>query len=230
MRSSSVAAVPAPVPSPAAPISEDEQRLRAAPGEDGDLAAMLSVLDEVTGSLDSAAVEYMVMGGIASSCVGRQRWTHDIDLFTRPGEARRALQTLAGAGFETDETFPDWLYKATKDGQLVDVIFRSAGNVTVDDEMVRRAPLSSFNGRRIRTVPPEDLVVIKAIVATEHSPRHWYDALAIVADAELDWEYLQRRARRGIRRVLSLLLYAQSLDLPVPGRVVRQLFEQLDGR
>jgi predicted nucleotidyltransferase len=210
------------------PISKDEERLRRAT-DDPDVAELLPVLDELVAVLDGAGVEYLFMGGIASSCVGRERWTHDIDLLARPAEARRALRVLAEAGFDAEETFPDWLYKARKGGQLVDVIFRSSGDITVDDEMARRAPASTFMGRQLRTVPAEDLVVIKAIVAAEHSPRHWYDALAIVAAAELDWEYLMRRARHGIRRVLALLLYAQSNDLPVPSWVVRELFGRLEG-
>jgi hypothetical protein len=212
-----------------APISRDEERLRLATREDPDVAAMLPVLDELVAALDGAGVDYLFMGGIASSLVGRERWTHDLDLFLRPAEARRALAVLEAAGFETEETFPDWLYKATKDGQLVDLIFRSAGDIEVDDEMLARAPISSFLGRPIRHVPPEDLVVIKGIVAAEHMPRHWHDALAVLAAAEIDWEYLMRRARRGIRRVLSLLLYAQSCDLPVPSWVVRELFGRLEG-
>jgi predicted nucleotidyltransferase len=214
---------------PAAPVSSDEERIRLALRLDPDVAALLTVLDDTIAALDGADVEYLLMGGIASSCLGRERWTHDIDLFVRPAEALRALEALAEQGFETEETFPDWLFKAVKDGQLVDVIFRSAGDVTVDDEMVQRAPTMSFMGRQVRTVPAEDLVVLKAIVANEHSPRHWHDALAILATTDVDWEYLLRRARRGIRRVLSLLLYAQSNDLPVPTSVVRELWNRLEG-
>lgn len=210
-------------------ISEDEQRLRLALLEEPDLAPFLAVLDETIRVLDGAGVEYLLMGGIASSCLGRERWTHDIDLFTRPSEARRALDALAEARFGTEETFPDWLFKAWKDEQLVDVIFRSGGNTTVDDEMVARAPTTTFMGRTVRTVPPEDLVVIKAIVAAEHSPRHWYDALAIIGAADLDWPYLMMRARQGVRRVLSLLLYAESDDLPVPSWVIRDLFGLVEG-
>ena len=58
----------------------------------------------------------------------------------------------------------------------------------------------------------------------EYSPRHWHDALALIVACDLDWDYLARRARHGPRRVLSLLLYAQSNDLPVPARVVQDLF------
>lgn len=214
---------------PAPPISEDEERLRLAVRRDPDLAELLPILDETIEGLASADVEYLLMGGIASSCVGRERWTHDIDLFARPAEARRALDVLGDAGFETEETYPDWLFKAQKHGQLVDIIFRSAGEIMVDSEMVHRAPTVRFMGRELRTVPAEDLLVIKAIVAAEHTPRHWYDALAIISSTELDWDYLMRRARHGIRRVLSLLLYAQSLDRPVPPWVVHELFSRLEG-
>lgn len=213
-----------------APISEDEARVRIALRDDPDVGAFLSVLDATIAALDGAEVEYLFMGGIASSCHGRERWTHDVDLFTRPQEARRALGALAAAGFETEETFPDWLFKGSRDGQFVDVIFRTAGDITLDDEMLARAPRTPFMGRHVRTVPPEDLVVIKAIVAAEHTPRHWHDALGIVASVDLDWAYLMRRARYGIRRVLSLLLFAQSNDLPVPSRVVSELFGQLEGQ
>ena len=65
------------------------------------------------------------------------------------------------------------------------------------------------------------------IVAAEAQPRHWYDALGIVATTDLDWRYLMRRARHGIRRVLSFLLYAQSVDLPVPSWVIRDLVATL---
>jgi hypothetical protein len=47
--------------------------------------------------------------------------------------------------------------------------------------------------------------------------------VAIIAKRELDWDYLLDRARRGPRRMLSLLLYAQSVDLAVPDRVIRRL-------
>lgn len=214
---------------PFVPISSDEERLRAALREDPDVAALLPVLDETIAALDNAEVEYMLMGGIASSCMGRERWTHDIDLFVRPTEALRALGVLRDAGFDTEETFPDWLFKAHKDGQLVDIIFRSGGGILVDSEMVERAPRSTFMGRDIRIVPGEDMIVIKALVASEHSPRHWHDALAIIASADLDWPYLMRRARLGVRRVMSLLLYAQSEDLPVPAWVVADMFAMLEG-
>jgi hypothetical protein len=215
-----------------APISADEQRLRARAAEaEGpeDQERFLAVLDDTVGALEASALPYVLMGGIAAACHGRPRWTHDVDLLVRPTDARAVLDALAAAGFETEETFPDWLFKAERDGQLVDVIFRSSGDIYLDDEMLARARRRDFLGRRLLVIPPEDLIVIKAVVHAEHMPRHWHDALAVLAGCEdMDWDYLVQRSRKGVRRVLSLLLYAQSNDLVVPWRVIRRLFEIID--
>jgi hypothetical protein len=211
------------------PISDDERRVRAdLLGQDFDEGSFLAALDETIVALDEAEVPFLFMGGIASACQGRPRFTHDIDIFVRPQEARRGLDALAAAGFETEETYAEWLYKGFKYGQMVDVIFRSSGDIYLDDEMLERAPLTSFMERHVRIVPAEDLIVIKAVVHNEHMPRHWHDALSLIAVADLDWDYLVRRARKGVRRVLSLLLYAQSNDLVVPWGPVRELFALID--
>ncbi len=211
-----------------APISTDEQRLRAEVAEH-DEARFIAVLDDAVAAVEAAGLPYVLMGGIAAACHGRPRWTHDVDLLVRPTDARAVLDALGAAGFDTEETFPDWLYKASRDDQLVDVIFRSAGDIYLDDEMLARASWREVLGRQLLVIPPEDLIVIKAVVHAEHMPRHWHDALAVLAGCEaVDWDYLVVRARKGVRRVLSLLLYAQSCDLVVPWRVVRRLFEIID--
>lgn len=209
------------------PISEDERRVRAETHE-FDEESFLLALDETVTALEDADVPYLFMGGIASACQGRPRFTHDIDIFVKPQDARRALDALAANGFETEETYAEWLYKGFKHGQMVDLIFRSMGDIYLDDEMLERAPSQPFMGREVKLVPAEDMIVIKAIVHNEHMPRHWHDALSLIAVAELDWEYLVKRARKGVRRVLSLLLYAQSNDLVVPFAAVRELFALID--
>src|SRR5438067_12615095 len=94
--------------------------------------------------------------------------------------------------------------------------------------MLERSREFEFHGVKADLLPPEDLLVIKAIVHDEHVPRHWHDALGILARCELDWEYLLRRARTyGARRVLALLVYGQSNDLIVPNRVVERLFDDI---
>jgi hypothetical protein len=144
----------------------------------------------------------------------------------RPGDARAMLAAFADAGYETEETDQAWLYKATKDGVLVDVIFESTGGIVLDDEMLSRVRQGRFGDLRLNVLGPEDLLVIKAIVHREHRQRHWFDALALVETGELDWPYLLRRATPSPRRVASLLLYAQTDGLRVPDWVIEALLEQ----
>jgi hypothetical protein len=79
-------------------------------------------------------------------------------------------------------------------------------------------------------VAAEDLLVMKALATGEDTARYWYDAIAILARHDLDWEYLSMRARRnGARRICSLLLFATSVDVLVPGRAIDGLYEQIRG-
>jgi predicted nucleotidyltransferase len=183
-------------------------------------------LAEAVSALRIAGVPFVLMGGMSTAAFARPRVTNDIDVFVRPEDAPRALDTLADAGFRTEETNPHWIYKAFRHGVLVDIIFRSTGDLYLDDDMLRRAEEQEHLGVLVPLVSPEDLLVIKAVAANEENPQHWHDALSVIARCQLDWSYLIRRARQaGPRRILSLLLYAESNDLAVPAEVIEDLFE-----
>ena len=196
-------------------------------GQQVEESLFLAILQECVETLDQHDVPYAVMGGLASSVLGRDRWTHDIDLFVAPDQAGPALEALAEAGFRTQRTNEHWLYKGIKDGVLVDVLFKAKGDLTFDADMRARSVIREFKGQPVRVLPPEDLLVIKALIHDEDTPRHWHDALALIAANELDWDYLLRRALYGPRRVLSLLLYAESVDLLVPERAIRCLYDRI---
>ena len=197
-------------------------------GQEVDDGRFLTVLSEAIAALEAKEIPYLLMGGLSSATLGRPRGTNDIDLFVRPESARLTLDALDAAGFRTEETDPLWLYKGFKDDILVDVIFRSTGDIYLDEEMLAHARVVEIRGCAARVIPPEDLLIIKALAAAEHMPHHWHDALGVITGSDLDWDYLVSRARRhGPRRVLSLLLYAQSKDLGVPVKPVRALFDAI---
>ncbi len=187
----------------------------------------LEVLDASIDAVAAKGLPYVLIGGIASAVLGRPRETRDVDLFVRAEDIKAAVAALDDAGFETEEPEFDWLYKAKKDGVQVDVIFKSSGDIYLDDEMNERAVEADFKGRRVRLVPREDLLIMKALSHEEETPQYWHDALAIISANELDWDYLLRRADSGARRVLSLLVYAHSTDLIVPEAVIRRLFARI---
>ena len=193
---------------------------------DVDKETLVRVLGEAVSALEDEGIPYLVIGGVVAALAGRPRFTHDLDFLVHGQNARPALAALERAGFVTDETEPQWLFKAVKDGVLVDIIFRSSGDVMLDHEMLDRAAEREFEGVNVRAIPLEDFIVIKALAHKEDTGRHWYDALALLANQDIDWDYLVRRSvPRGPHRMLSLLLYAKSLDVVVPDRVVHKLYD-----
>lgn len=205
----------------------DTDQLLLERGGQVDAETFARILKDVSDILSSSGVRYLFMGGLASKAYGRPRWTHDVDVFVSIDEAKSLLPIFEEAGYHTQETYPDWLYKAMKDNVLIDLIFRSKGDMYPDPEMLSRAVEMEVNGITLPLIPPEDLVVMKALVHDEPTPRHWHDALGVIRHTDMDWEYLFARARHGARRVLSLLLYAQSNDLLVPNWVIAKLYHEI---
>lgn len=191
----------------------------------------LRVLREAVEAVEHAGIPYVMIGGIPSCIMGRPRWTEDgadIDFFVKLQDGQKTLDVLANTGFLTKVHEPHWLYKATRDRVLVDVIFRSSGDIYLDDEMVERSLQGEFKGVPVRLVSPEDLVVMKAIAHREETARYWHDALGILGRSDLDWDYLIWRAKQyGAHRLLSLLVYAQSNDIAVPNSAIEKLHEAI---
>jgi predicted nucleotidyltransferase len=186
---------------------------------------LFSALD----ALDKNNVSYAIIGGIAASGMGRPRSTQDIDLFVRPEDAEAILEVLSKHGFRTEQTNPTWLFKAFKENVLVDIIFRSEGGFYYDDEMRERTFKVYYHGRQIPIVSPEDFILIKCAVHSEEGPHHWHDALSVLSYSKVDWDYLLHRARKAPRRLLALLMYAQSDDIWVPNNVIQKLYQNIFG-
>lgn len=196
------------------------------PEDRPDLGRLLSILDEAVAVLRAADIGFLLMGGLATSALGRPRGVTDVDVFVRDRDVAPALEALGGAGFDTLVVSPNWLAKAIKDDILVDVISRSTHDISLTDEILEHAVEIDLEGRRLPSVSPEDLIVMKAVATDEDTRRYWYDALSLLGRADLDWGYLGRRAKKhGARRVLSLLFFAQSIDLLVPEEIVSELLE-----
>src|SRR5205807_1424105 len=78
---------------------------------------------EAVAALEEARIPYVLIGGLASSILGRPRSTEDVDLLVKKQDATRVLDALAGVGFQTERTNPLWIFKARKHGVVIDVIF-----------------------------------------------------------------------------------------------------------
>jgi len=194
----------------------------------------LRVLDEAIAAVERDGIPYVSIGSIPTVMLGKPRWAEgeeDIDFFVKREDARSALEALGRAGFATQETFPQWLYKGKKSGVVVDIIFRSTGDIYLDDEMLERATDVDFKGRKVKLAPAEDIAIMKALAHSRDTPTYWHDAVGILSESEIDWDYLvERSLRHGARRMLSLLIYAESNDLVVPDWVIEKLVAEIYGR
>lgn len=199
--------------------------------------AIFLTFKEATDALERGEVPYIVGGGIAVWAYGRRRWTKDLDVFLKPEDAGRALDVLTEAGFRTEMTDPIWLYKAFKGEQLIDIIFRSRGDIYLDDEALRRGVEREIDGIGItfRFMAPEDLLLRKIFAMVEQRP-DWYDSISVVEGlrGKLDWQYFVRRAQIDPGRVLSFLLFAESVyprdRAFIPFWVIRHLAQQVVDR
>ncbi|HYU59031.1 MAG TPA: nucleotidyltransferase [Actinomycetota bacterium] len=187
-------------------------------------AALVEALRLAVGALEGAEIPHLVFGGIAAVLYGRSHAVKDADVLVRGADADRALAVLERAGFETEVDNPNWLYKARRDEQIVDVIFQVKGGIHLDDEMLARGRRAEFEGVPITLVSPEDALLMESVSFGAETPRHWFNALAILSQQRLDWDIVQDRARLAPRRMLSLLVFAQG-DLAVPDEVVKGLYQ-----
>lgn len=192
-----------------------------------DLLTLEKIMFEAIDILENSGIPYALIGGVAAKSLGRPRITHDIDLFVRPDDADRTLEVLEAKGFTSQKRDPFWLFKAWKENILVDVIFKSSGDIYFDDEVSSHVRRITYLGHHINAISPEDFLVIKAAAHQEHNPHHWHDALAVLKQGNLDWDYLLKRAKHAPRRILALLLYAQSNDIAVPNEIIRKLYRSI---
>lgn len=183
------------------------------------------VLGEAEQALAEAGIDHLVFGSISTKLYGAPEDVEDVDVLVRAQDAERALEALGAHGFDTDRTEPAWLFKGTKDGVLVDVIFQAAEKVHLDEEMLAHGRRGEFEGIELPLVSPEDAILIAALATKIEIPQHWWIALHMLAQLErMDWRYLAHRARLGPRKVLALLVFADAEDRGVPRDVVEELF------
>ena len=160
-------------------------------------------------ALNDAEVPYLVGGAYAfERYTSIARHTKDFDIFVRPGDLDDAFAILAGAGCETEITFPHWLGKAKCDGELVDIIFSSGNGIaTVDDAWFEYAVDDCVLGVPAKLIPAEEMIWSKGFIME----RERYDGADIAhvlharADV-LDWRRLLLRFGRHWRVLMSHLV------------------------
>lgn len=184
--------------------------------------------------LNRAGVPFLVGGAFAFiHQAGIDKSTKDLDIFARPNDVQRLLETCAGAGYDTELVFSHWLAKIRSPEGFIDVIFSSGnGLATVDDCWFEHATSEMVLGVPVKIAPAEETLWSKAFVME----RERYDgadvAHLIVAHGDrLDWKRLLEHFGPHWRVLLAhLVLYGfiyPSARSQVPGWVMLELVQRL---
>lgn len=185
--------------------------------------------------LNEADIPFLVGGAYAlAHYTGIVRHTKDFDVFVRPDDCRRALDTFARAGLRTELTFAHWLGKAFNGEDFVDVIFSSGNGVAkVDDHWFEHSASATFLGEPIRLCPIEEIIWSKSFVCE----RERFDGADInhllrARGRELDWQRLLDRFGPHWRVLMCHLVlfgfvYPSERDT-VPGWAMAELLRRLE--
>jgi hypothetical protein len=186
--------------------------------------------------LEDAGVQYLVGGAYSyARHTWLERHTKDFDIFVRPRDAKRGLDTLARAGYSTELTFPHWLGKAFSGDNCIDIIFGSGNGVArVDDGWFDHAVPGEVLGHHVLLCPVEETIWSKAFVME----RERYDGGDIAhlirgSGQEMDWRRLIDRFGPHWRVLLANLLlfgfiYPSEREI-VPAWVHEELIGRLRG-
>lgn len=155
------------------------------------------IFREAISALNVAELPYVIGGAFAVYHYGGAwRNTNDLDVYLERSHVPDAAEVLTSLGFadcgEMAAGDRDWIYHATKDGVLVDVIWQSPnGLTTVSETQYERAPRGEFLELPTRFLPADDLVLSKIFTMNQHRC-DWPDVLRIIRScpASLDWRHI----------------------------------------
>ncbi len=154
-------------------------------------------------------IPFLVGGAFAFSHYSHvPRETKDIDIFVKPEDLTRVLETFEKLGYETFVPFPHWLGKIHRGEHFMDVIFSSGNGVArVDDLWFDHAPKVNVLGHIVRLSPAEEMIWSKAFILE----RERYDGADVAhllreTGPSLDWPRLLMRFGDHWRVLLSHLI------------------------
>lgn len=178
-------------------------------------------------ALRDAEIDFLLGGGFALAIyTGRWRNTKDIDFYIFQKDRDRAVAALAEAGFQ--DYFAQlpydrkWIYRSTRDGVIVDIIWSMANQrAQVDNLWFENSTPLSMRGEPLRVVPMEEFAWCKLyILQRDHCD--WTDVMNLLyaAGTKLNWARLLARLEddwpllKGLLNVYGWLCPTRAAALP----------------
>jgi len=198
---------------------------------------------------DSRSLEVMPYKGVtlAETMYGDMALRHsgDIDLLIRPTDVKRAQAALHDLGYtpqlslspQQENAYLSSGYECAFDSDrgrnLLELQWALQPRFyAVDvamDELFKRAVFATVAGRRMKTLSPEDMMLVLSVHAAKHvwGRLIWLcDIAQVIRRSKLDWNWIETRAGElGVLRIvqITLLLAHQLLKADLPAPVTKNL-------
>ena len=208
-------------------------------------------LFRILGHLESAGIKTLAYKGpvLAKTLYGdvTERQYSDLDILIRPEDVPRAKAALLALGHTCGPELREqeepayiasgcgYIFHTAAGRNLLDLQWRIVPRFySIDFDMagfLHRADEIEVGGLPVRTLSPEDLLLVLCVHAAKHVwvQLSWLcDITKLVKSARLDWNAIQHEAQRlGIERMVdvTLLLAHKLLKMPLPPLVSNRVSE-----
>lgn len=158
-----------------------------------------ALYDEVLTAAEAEKIPFALGGAFAvATYTGCWRNTKDLDLYVPPEHKDRMIGLVTRLGmvdyFETKDYDRWWIYRATTNGSIVDIIWAMANHRQQIDELWMSGPTVNLRGHEVRVLPVEAMLWDKVYIM-QRERCDWPDVfnLLYAAGADADWKMLLGR-------------------------------------
>lgn len=180
--------------------------------------------------LDETGVPYLIGGAYALRTYGGiTRDTKDLDVFCKPGDYQRLLETLSLHGYQTSITDANWIAKAHHGEHFLDLIFNSANGLSpVNDTWFEHSRASNLFGVEVHLAPVEGVLWTKMLV----QGRYRFDGADVLhiirlSAGAIDWKRVLMHMDVQWEILLAHLLTFQFVYPSERNRIPRWLMDDL---
>ena len=161
--------------------------------------AQWALYEKVMDAADRASIPFALGGAFALATYTRiARNTKDLDLYIMPRDRQRAIDMVSGLGltdyFDQARYERHWIYRATSDGTIIDIMWAMANRRAEVDEWWMSGPSVRLRGRTVKVLPAEAILWDKLYIM-QRERCDWPDILNLLyyEGPKLAWEMVLKR-------------------------------------
>ncbi len=193
-----------------------------------------SVYEAVLDAAIADGIPFALGGAFGlATFTGTWRNTKDLDLFVLPRHRRRMINIVTRVGlvdyYDQHAYDRGWIYRATTDGVIVDIIWAMANRRAQVDPWWLDGPEVHIRGRRVKVVPAEAMLWDKLYIM-QRERCDWPDIMNLLYThgEHLEWETILTRMEKDTPLLAGALSMFGWLSPGAAARLPEWLWKRLD--